>query len=62
MIPQRTWRKSSHSDDGNCVEVAYTHKLVFVRDSKNCAGPALRFDLIQWQAFMNGVRLNEFES
>ncbi|WP_416901293.1 DUF397 domain-containing protein [Micromonospora echinospora] len=57
MIPQRTWQKSSHSDDGNCVEVAYTHELVFVRDSKNGAGPVLRFGPNRWQAFIKGVRL-----
>jgi predicted secreted Zn-dependent protease len=62
VIPQRTWRKSSHSDDGNCVEVAYTHELAVVRDSKNGTGPVLRFESVQWQAFMNGVRLGEFES
>lgn len=61
MTPQHTWRKSSHSDDGNCVEVACAHEPVLVRDSKNTAGPVLRFGPEQWHAFLNGVRLDEFE-
>ncbi|MFG2059398.1 DUF397 domain-containing protein [Micromonospora sp. NPDC048930] len=62
MTPQHTWRKSSYSDDGNCVEVAYTHEPVLVRDSKNSAGPVLRFDPEQWHAFMEGVRDGGFVS
>ena len=61
MTPQHAWRKSSHSDDGNCVEVACTHEPVLVRDSKNSAGPVLRFDPTQWRAFMEGLRHGGFE-
>ncbi|MBU8857689.1 MULTISPECIES: DUF397 domain-containing protein [unclassified Micromonospora] len=50
------WRKSSHSDDGNCVEVADTHKSILVRDSKNSAGPLLRFAPEQWRTFTQAVR------
>ncbi|PZG08046.1 DUF397 domain-containing protein [Micromonospora craterilacus] len=62
MKSQPTWRKSSRSDDGNCVEVAHTHEPVLVRDSKNTAGPVLRFAPEQWHTFMDGIRLGGFES
>ena len=62
MTSRPIWRKSSRSDDGNCVEVALTHEPVLVRDSKNTAGPVLRFAPEQWHAFMEGVRLGGFES
>lgn len=60
MTHQHTWRKSSYSDDGNCVEIADTHEPVLVRDSKNSAGPMLRFHPEQWRAFTKAVRDGEF--
>ncbi len=38
-----TWRKSSRSDDVNCVEIAFGADIAGVRDSKNQHGPHLRF-------------------
>ena len=35
------WRKSGHSGDGNCVEVAFVAGAVGVRDSKDQTGPNL---------------------
>jgi len=37
------WRKSSFSDDVNCVQVR--QDLAAVRDSKNPTGPTLTVDL-----------------
>ena len=39
-----TWRKSSRSHPNNCVEVAWPGDAIFVRDSKNPAGPVLMFE------------------
>jgi hypothetical protein len=49
------WVKSSHSgsDGGDCVEVAATPGTVHVRDSKNRAGPRLRFPSHGWTAFLS---------
>lgn len=47
------WRKSSFSGGGNggCVEVAFSVEQVGVRDSKDVAGPVLRFSPAQWRVF-----------
>ncbi|MBZ4019440.1 DUF397 domain-containing protein [Streptomyces purpurogeneiscleroticus] len=36
-----TWRKSSHSAETECVEVAETPHLIAIRDSKNPDGPVV---------------------
>lgn len=56
------WRKSSRSGAaGHCVEVAETTATVYVRDSKDAAGPMLRFAGPTWAAFIEGVRDGEFD-
>ena len=46
------WRKSSHSgDEGACVEMAVLPEAVAVRDSKDPAGPTLRFTPASWATF-----------
>ncbi|MEV6859714.1 DUF397 domain-containing protein [Streptosporangium subroseum] len=69
-----TWRKSSLSGSGggDCVEVAVMdapgtgHKaglgaLHVLRDSKNPQGPKLFFTRIEWDVFIAGVKLGEFD-
>ncbi|HET9257572.1 MAG TPA: DUF397 domain-containing protein [Pseudonocardiaceae bacterium] len=54
------WRKSTYSNNtGACVEVADLGATRAVRDSKDPAGPALRFTAAQWAAFTTGVRTGE---
>ena len=57
------WIKSSHSyANGNCVEVAsLPGGTIGVRNSKDAAGPVLRFTPQEWHAFLGGVRLGEFD-
>ncbi|WNF27116.1 DUF397 domain-containing protein [Streptomyces sp. C11-1] len=52
------WFKSSYSggDQGECLEVAYGHATVPVRDSKAPAGPALAFSAQGWSAFVTAVK------
>ncbi|MEV4210154.1 DUF397 domain-containing protein [Micromonospora sp. NPDC049662] len=55
--PSTAWRKSSRSDDGNCVEVAYgSDGAVGVRDSKDVVGPILEFGSAAWNAFTDSIR------
>ncbi|MDH6112405.1 hypothetical protein P3T36_003816 [Kitasatospora sp. MAP12-15] len=46
------WQKSSRSNpNDNCVECAPLSGDIAVRDSKDPAGPALRFSRAAWGAF-----------
>ncbi|MFY1672890.1 DUF397 domain-containing protein [Plantactinospora sp. WMMB334] len=52
-----SWQKSSRSggEGGNCVQVARLALGVAVRDSKDTAGPVLRFGSAAWAAFLTVV-------
>jgi hypothetical protein len=56
------WFKSTRSGSkANCVEVAYfPGGTVGVRDSKDKAGPVLKFTPGEWSAFVGGVHDGEF--
>jgi hypothetical protein len=58
------WIKSSLSyANGNCVEVAsLPGGTVGVRNSRDSAGPVLRFTPREWHAFLGGVRNGEFDN
>lgn len=45
------WRKSSHSEAGNCTEVSQDGAVVGVRDSQDQGGPVLTFSAAAWKAF-----------
>jgi hypothetical protein len=57
------WVKSSLSfSNGNCVEVAdLAEGEIGVRNSRDSAGPVLRFTADEWYAFLGGVRNGEFD-
>jgi len=57
------WAKSSLSfSNGNCVEVAVLPGgAVGVRSSRDPEGPVLSFTRGEWDAFLGGVRLGEFD-
>ncbi|MGW4380087.1 DUF397 domain-containing protein [Kitasatospora sp. NPDC004531] len=57
------WRKSSYSggNGGNCVEVAFADvATTAVRDSKDPAGPRLRFSNDAWSAFAAAAAAGSF--
>ena len=58
-----TWAKSSFSfSNGNCVEVAeLPGGSVGVRDSRDPAGPVLRFTRDGWDTFLAGARRGKLE-
>jgi hypothetical protein len=73
-LTRATWRKSSlsGSSGGECVEVTVVdapstgHKadlgsLHVLRDSKDPQGPKLFFTQIEWDVFIAGVKLGEFD-
>lgn len=61
--PGSAWIKSSLSyAAGNCVEVAnLSGGEIGVRNSRDSAGPVLRFTPGEWHAFLGGVRNGEFD-
>jgi hypothetical protein len=57
------WVKSSYSYAmSNCVEVQRGDSSVSVRDSKDPSGPVLTFTVGQWEAFIAGCQVGEFDS
>ena len=63
MVTGSSWVKSSLSfANGNCVEVSdQPGGAIGVRNSRDRAGPVLRFTPEEWQAFLGGVRNGEFD-
>jgi hypothetical protein len=61
-LSSANWRKSSHSGNNGCVEVAFIEDQVAVRDSKDPSGPVLVFNAHEWSAFIAGTIDGEFDS
>jgi hypothetical protein len=55
-----SFRKSSFSEQGDCVEVGKV-ELFGVRDSKDPEGPVLWFTRTEWEAFRKGMLAGEFD-
>ena len=55
------WQKSPLSNSGGWIEVAFINGRVALRSSRDPDGPVLEFTPFEWQAFVGGVRLGEFE-
>ncbi len=56
------WRKALSSvGNGACVELAPVDGMVAIRDSKDPAGPILRYTAAEWHAFLDGAKKGEFD-
>jgi hypothetical protein len=51
-LSDASWRKSSYSASGECVEVAPVGEGFAARDSKNPTGATLSFNTDQWRRFL----------
>jgi uncharacterized protein DUF397 len=61
-MERNVWHKSSRSGSGGqCVEVCSSDNAFEIRDSKNPHGPTLTFTPAEWAAFIEGVKLGEFD-
>jgi len=57
MTNEPTWRTSSYSGQGNCVELADQGGRVLVRDTKQAgAGPVLAFSTPAWRRFARELK------
>jgi len=59
--PGSEWFKSTLCGQDGCVEVRRTSDAIQVRDSKAQQGPVLTFTHAEWDAFLGGIRLGEFD-
>jgi hypothetical protein len=50
------WRKSSFSQNGDCVEWALAKECVYVCDSKNAARATLKFTCTEWLVFIAAIK------
>jgi Domain of unknown function (DUF397) len=57
----RTWRRSTKSNYGSCVEVAFDDGAVHVRNSRDPHGAALALTPREWEAFLAGAGEHEFD-
>jgi hypothetical protein len=61
LLHHSAWRKSSRSGgEGQCIETTSTRGHIFVRDSKNPAGPTLACNYIDWSVFLSAIKNGEF--
>jgi hypothetical protein len=51
-----TWRKSSFSESGNCIEVAAQDRSVLIRDSKNPEKGMLAVSSLAWRTFIQAIQ------
>jgi hypothetical protein len=57
---QRKWHRSSACAGGNCVEVAKEGDRYLIRDSRDPSTVPLSFSAEEWDAFVRGVKEDEF--
>ena len=55
------WLKSSACNEADCVEVRSQMGSVEMRASQAPEGPVLRFTSAQWNAFLEQIRVGEFD-
>lgn len=55
------WRKSSFSQNGDCVEVCRSGDEVLVRDSKHPDEGVLAFSPSGWSTFIISIQAGEFD-
>jgi Domain of unknown function (DUF397) len=56
-----SWRKSSASASGDCVEVAALVGYVVLRDSKGKRSHTLSFRSSEWENFLSCARSGKFD-
>lgn len=60
-LPGLSWRTADASIGGACVRVASRGDEVIVGDSKDPDGAVLTYSIVEWKAFIEGVRKGDFD-
>ena len=60
-MPELTWRKSSFTTNGTCVEVATTGHRVLVRNSNRPEAGTIAFTEDEISAWILGCKAGEFD-
>ncbi len=55
------WRKSTATESGTCVEVAFDGHFLLIRNSNDPSGPKLAFLCSEWTAFVADVKNGKFD-
>ena len=55
------WRIASQCESGGCVGVARHEDFVVIGNSSDPEAPVSRFTRQEWQAFIAGVKLGDFD-
>lgn len=62
-VLKAAWRKARLSiGNGACVELAPVDGMIVIRDSKDPAGPVLKYTVAEWLAFLDGAKKGEFDN
>jgi uncharacterized protein DUF397 len=55
------WKVARRCNGGACIRVASQNDQILIGDSKNPGGPVLSYSRGEWDAFVEGVRLGDFD-
>jgi hypothetical protein len=55
------WRRAKRCGSNTCVEVATDGEQFLIRDSKRPEIEPLRFNAVEWAAFLAGARAGDFD-
>jgi predicted secreted Zn-dependent protease len=56
------WHVSRTCDNGQCIKVARTGKIVVIGNTTKPEGPVSEFTVEEWRHFLAGVKLGDFDS
>jgi predicted secreted Zn-dependent protease len=55
------WRISRACDGGQCIKVARRGEFVLIGNTNSPEGPVSEFTVAEWQQFLAGVKLGDFD-
>lgn len=55
------WRASRTCDNGQCIKVARAGRSVLIGNTTKPEGPVSEFTVEEWQHFLAGAKLGDFD-